>query len=73
MCYVIALTVCAVCRCLLHNKSEAELYKLGECPLDPGGYFIVRVSCAFKYNRINSHSTCAWSLNPTITPLNAGC
>jgi hypothetical protein len=33
-----------VCRCLLHNKSEAELYKLGECPLDPGGYFIVRVS-----------------------------
>ncbi|WIA33788.1 hypothetical protein OEZ86_006901 [Tetradesmus obliquus] len=29
-------------RCLLHNKSEPELYKLGECPLDPGGYFIVR-------------------------------
>eukprot|EP00882_Tetradesmus_deserticola_P012358 GHRQ01013098.1.p1 GENE.GHRQ01013098.1~~GHRQ01013098.1.p1 ORF type:complete len:261 (+),score=113.94 GHRQ01013098.1:244-1026(+) len=29
-------------RCLLHNKNESELYKLGECPLDPGGYFIVR-------------------------------
>eukprot|EP00882_Tetradesmus_deserticola_P019957 GHRQ01021508.1.p1 GENE.GHRQ01021508.1~~GHRQ01021508.1.p1 ORF type:complete len:289 (+),score=76.60 GHRQ01021508.1:370-1236(+) len=29
-------------RCLLHNKDESELYKLGECPLDPGGYFIVR-------------------------------
>lgn len=31
-------------RCILYNKSEEELAKLGECPLDPGGYFIVRVS-----------------------------
>lgn len=31
------------CRCVLANKSEADLFKLGECPLDPGGYFIVRV------------------------------
>eukprot|EP00877_Chromochloris_zofingiensis_P003786 jgi/Chrzof1/13408/Cz07g31260.t1 len=29
-------------RCILYNKSEEELAKLGECPLDPGGYFIVR-------------------------------
>lgn len=45
----LACCVCAgVCthahRCVLANKSEAELFKLGECPLDPGGYFIVRVS-----------------------------
>ena len=31
------------CRnCVLHGKSEAELARLGECPLDPGGYFVVR-------------------------------
>lgn len=28
--------------CVLTGKSEAELAKLGECPLDPGGYFVVR-------------------------------
>lgn len=28
--------------CILTGKSDAELAKLGECPLDPGGYFIVR-------------------------------
>ncbi|KAI5421214.1 hypothetical protein KIW84_044882 [Lathyrus oleraceus] len=29
------------CCCVLYEKQEAELAKLGECPLDPGGYFIV--------------------------------
>eukprot|EP00271_Cylindrocystis_brebissonii_P011391 TRINITY_DN2883_c0_g1_i3.p1 TRINITY_DN2883_c0_g1~~TRINITY_DN2883_c0_g1_i3.p1 ORF type:complete len:1136 (+),score=226.28 TRINITY_DN2883_c0_g1_i3:22-3408(+) len=29
-------------RCVLFGKTETELAKLGECPLDPGGYFIVR-------------------------------
>ena len=29
-------------RCALEGKSEAELAGLGECPLDPGGYFIVK-------------------------------
>ncbi|ETW48342.1 hypothetical protein PFMALIP_03610 [Plasmodium falciparum MaliPS096_E11] len=28
--------------CVLNNKSEEELMKLGECPYDPGGYFIVK-------------------------------
>lgn len=28
--------------CVLTGKSEYELAKLNECPLDPGGYFIVR-------------------------------
>lgn len=28
--------------CVLKGKDEDELAKLGECPLDPGGYFIVR-------------------------------
>ncbi|KAL5799487.1 hypothetical protein ACOSQ4_032371 [Xanthoceras sorbifolium] len=30
------------CRCVLHGKDEAELARLGECPLDPGGYFITK-------------------------------
>ncbi|KXZ53350.1 hypothetical protein GPECTOR_7g1245 [Gonium pectorale] len=29
-------------RCILYNKNEAQLAQLGECPLDWGGYFIVR-------------------------------
>lgn len=29
-------------RCNLYGKSEAELAKMNECPLDPGGYFITR-------------------------------
>ena len=28
--------------CVLSNKSDAELERLHECPMDPGGYFIVR-------------------------------
>eukprot|EP00842_Homolaphlyctis_polyrhiza_P003272 jgi/Hompol1/3946/HPOL_006825-RA len=28
--------------CVLTNKSPDEVAKLGECPLDPGGYFIIR-------------------------------
>lgn len=30
------------CRCVLSGKDESELARLGECPLDPGGYFIVK-------------------------------
>ncbi|XP_058188586.1 DNA-directed RNA polymerase III subunit 2 [Rhododendron vialii] len=30
------------CCCVLHRKDEAELARLGECPLDPGGYFIIK-------------------------------
>ncbi|KAJ1340991.1 hypothetical protein BSLG_004464 [Batrachochytrium salamandrivorans] len=29
-------------RCVLTNKSPDEIADLGECPLDPGGYFIIR-------------------------------
>ena len=28
--------------CVLNGKSPAELAKLNECPLDPGGYFICK-------------------------------
>ncbi|KAJ0100856.1 hypothetical protein Patl1_05663 [Pistacia atlantica] len=30
------------CFCVLHGKDLTELSRLGECPLDPGGYFIVK-------------------------------
>ncbi|KAJ3316651.1 DNA-directed RNA polymerase III core subunit ret1, partial [Blyttiomyces sp. JEL0837] len=30
------------CRCVLTGKSPAEFSQYGECPLDPGGYFIIR-------------------------------
>ncbi|KAI3974982.1 hypothetical protein MKX01_005093 [Papaver californicum] len=29
------------CRCVFNGKDEEELAKFGECPLDPGGYFVV--------------------------------
>ncbi|PNS14496.1 DNA-directed RNA polymerase III subunit RPC2 [Sphaceloma murrayae] len=29
-------------RCVLSEKSHDEMMNLGECPIDPGGYFIVR-------------------------------
>ncbi|CAN6485138.1 unnamed protein product [Victoria cruziana] len=30
------------CRCVLNGLGEAELARKGECPLDPGGYFVVK-------------------------------
>ncbi|PQQ19094.1 DNA-directed RNA polymerase III subunit 2-like [Prunus yedoensis var. nudiflora] len=30
------------CCCKLYGKTESQLAKLGECPLDPGGYFIIK-------------------------------
>ncbi|CAD6339434.1 unnamed protein product [Miscanthus lutarioriparius] len=30
------------CACILNEMDEAELAKYGECPLDPGGYFVVK-------------------------------
>ncbi|XP_010043725.2 DNA-directed RNA polymerase III subunit 2 [Eucalyptus grandis] len=30
------------CCCILFRKDEDELARLGECPLDPGGYFVIK-------------------------------
>ncbi|KAL2348967.1 hypothetical protein Fmac_002967 [Flemingia macrophylla] len=30
------------CCCVLYGRDEAELAELGECPLDPGGYFVIK-------------------------------
>ena len=28
--------------CVLNEKTDAEMAAMGECPIDPGGYFVVR-------------------------------
>ncbi|XP_011085923.1 DNA-directed RNA polymerase III subunit 2 [Sesamum indicum] len=30
------------CCCILYGKDEEELARYGECPLDPGGYFVIK-------------------------------
>ncbi|CAA2989896.1 DNA-directed RNA polymerase III subunit 2, partial [Olea europaea subsp. europaea] len=30
------------CCCVLYGKDEEELARCGECPLDPGGYFVIK-------------------------------
>ncbi|KAL3630258.1 DNA-directed RNA polymerase III subunit 2 [Castilleja foliolosa] len=30
------------CCCMLYGKDEEELARYGECPLDPGGYFVIK-------------------------------
>ncbi|KAL6176568.1 hypothetical protein ACLB2K_053201 [Fragaria x ananassa] len=32
------------CKCHLAGKSESQLARLGECPQDPGGYFLIKGS-----------------------------
>lgn len=29
-------------KCVLNNRTETQLARMSECPLDPGGYFIVK-------------------------------
>ena len=29
-------------KCVLTGKNESELARMSECPLDPGGYFVVK-------------------------------
>jgi hypothetical protein len=36
------------CKCVLYQKNEAEMAKMRECPLDPGGYFITRGEFIFN-------------------------
>ena len=58
--------------CVLNNKSPAEMAKLNECPMDPGGYFIVKgvekvsLICVFRSdnesdNKRKSNAFCSQS------------
>lgn len=44
-------------KCVLHGKSAEELARAGECPLDPGGYFIVRGVEKVRTAHSTAHST----------------
>jgi DNA-directed RNA polymerase III subunit RPC2 len=51
------------CRCVLHGKDEEELARLGECPLDPGGYFIIKgTEKVLHTSYIQSTHSILWSL-----------
>ena len=39
---IILLTPHLLLSCILANQSEAGLAALGECPYDPGGYFVCK-------------------------------
>jgi DNA-directed RNA polymerase III subunit RPC2 len=42
------------CKCVLYEKNEAEMAKMRECPLDPGGYFITRGKLILEANLLFS-------------------
>ena len=47
------------CKCVLYKKNEAEMAKMGECPLDPGhGYFITRGTSQHRDTLLSKKSTC---------------
>ncbi|XP_024537767.1 DNA-directed RNA polymerase III subunit 2 isoform X1 [Selaginella moellendorffii] len=61
-------------RCILTGKSDAELAKLGECPLDPGGYFVVKgtekvilIQEQLSKNRIIIDSDSTGSVTASVT------
>ncbi|KAK1372479.1 DNA-directed RNA polymerase [Heracleum sosnowskyi] len=61
------------CCCVLHGKDEDELARLGECPLDPGGYFIVKgtekvilIQEQLSKNRIIIDTDGKWCLQASV-------
>ncbi|CAH2046368.1 unnamed protein product, partial [Thlaspi arvense] len=62
------------CRCVLHGKDEEELARLGECPLDPGGYFVIKgtekvllIQEQLSKNRIIIDSDKKGNINASVT------
>ncbi|WZY78149.1 hypothetical protein YC2023_024533 [Brassica napus] len=62
------------CRCVLHGKDEEELARLGECPLDPGGYFFIKgtekvflIQEQLSKNRIIIDSDKKGNINASVT------
>ncbi|CAN8267479.1 unnamed protein product, partial [Cochlearia groenlandica] len=62
------------CRCVLHGKDEEELARLGECPLDPGGYFVIKgtekvllIQEQLSKNRIIIDSDKKGNVNASVT------
>ncbi|XP_065631564.1 DNA-directed RNA polymerase III subunit 2, partial [Quercus suber] len=62
------------CCCVLYGKDEAELARLGECPLDPGGYFVIKgtekvmlIQEQLSKNRIIIDSDKKGNINASVT------
>ncbi|CAA7013057.1 unnamed protein product [Microthlaspi erraticum] len=62
------------CRCVLNGKDEEELARLGECPLDPGGYFVIKgtekvllIQEQLSKNRIIIDSDKKGNVNASVT------
>ncbi|KAL1218047.1 DNA-directed RNA polymerase III subunit 2 [Cardamine amara subsp. amara] len=62
------------CRCILSGKDEEELARLGECPLDPGGYFVIKgtekvllIQEQLSKNRIIIDSDKKGNINASVT------
>ncbi|GMI73184.1 nuclear RNA polymerase C2 [Hibiscus trionum] len=62
------------CCCVLYGKDEAELARLGECPLDPGGYFVIKgrekvilIQEQLSKNRIIIDSDNKGNINASVT------
>uniref|UniRef100_A0A1J3DA34 DNA-directed RNA polymerase subunit beta n=1 Tax=Noccaea caerulescens TaxID=107243 RepID=A0A1J3DA34_NOCCA len=62
------------CLCVLHGKDEEELARLGECPLDPGGYFVIKgtekvllIQEQLSKNRIIIDSDKKGNVNASVT------
>jgi DNA-directed RNA polymerase III subunit RPC2 len=65
------------CKCVLYEKNEAEMAKMKECPLDPGGYFITRGKIIFKktslcqFDVFVRYRTCDFNSRANIQKSNA--
>lgn len=46
--------------CLLNGLTDRDLCELNECPLDPGGYFIINGSEKVRGNTLHSHLYKHW-------------
>ena len=57
--------------CMLHGRTDAQLARMGECPIDPGGYFVVKgqekviliqeqVSLSLSHFAHMSHPVCVY-------------
>ncbi|PHT63382.1 hypothetical protein T459_32746 [Capsicum annuum] len=50
------------CSCVLYGKDEEQLAKLGECPLDPGGYFVINGTKKNYFRAGRALSTGNWDV-----------
>lgn len=49
-------------KCILHGRTDAELARMGECPCDPGGYFVVKGQEKVRRSDSSPNAQLAWSV-----------